>query len=208
MKNDLNPTKITDPNKFEKIVETLKNDGIIAYPTETVYGLGASIFSEKAIERLYQIKGRNSSKPVSVMVSNVGAACELCSDISMNAEKLMEKFWPGPLTIVFYASQKFKKSPLATKTVGIRFPDHEWSQKLVEKFRQPVTSTSANFSGKPPANSPADLDSELLAKLDLVVDGGVCDGRPSTVVDTTLAEIRILREGAIPKSEILKALNY
>ena len=175
---------------IKKASEIIRRNGIVIYPTETVYGIGASIFSSEALERIFEIKKREKDKPISVAVSDFVMMDELVYMGEME-KKFIKKFLPGPVTIIL---QKKEKVPdiltSGSEFVGIRFPDHRTTIRLIELAGVPITSTSANFSGETP---PRKVD-EIRIRADYVIDGGECTGEPSTVVD--LVNKRILRKGA------------
>jgi len=199
---------LTTDNGLAKALSALKNDGVICYPTETVYGIGADIYSEKAVAKLYQIKGRSKAKPVSVMIGNKACLNDLCAEISDDAKALMDAFWPGPLTIIFKANKFLPGFMIsAENTIGIRFPDHHWSIQLTTALGHPITSTSANLSGRSPASTFGELEEELLDCVDYAYDGGACNGIASTVVNLSMDEPQILREGIIHSKQVWNALK-
>ena len=187
-------------NQIEKAAEVLKLGGIIAYPTETVYGLGANIFNENAIRRLFEIKRRSLNKPISVAVANF----KMLEDIACVFEKdkeILKKLLPGPVTIIL--PKKEVVSDLLTTgrdLIGIRFPENELTREIIEKAGFPITATSANFSGEEEITEAKYVKPEV----DFIV-GGDCKYKiPSTVVDLT--NRRILREG-VDLEEVKQALE-
>jgi len=175
----------------ERAVQVLRRDGIIVYPTDTVYGLGGDAFSDDAVLRVYEAKGRPLGKPISVAVSDAEMLCAIaCADDS--ALGLVGRFLPGPVTVVLEARSCI--SPLltgGTGRIGIRIPAHPLALRIIQGFDSPITATSANISGEKDPASPE----EVRVPYDLLVDGGNLPGLPSTVVD--LVERRILRRGAL-----------
>ncbi len=175
---------------INKAADILKGGGIVVYPTETVYGIGANIFSEKALKKVFEIKKRNSDKPISVAVSSFKMMDELVI-IGKKEQDFIEKFLPGPVTILF---KKKKSVPdiltPGTEMVGIRYPGHRIAIELIERAGVPITSTSANFSGDEPPHS---ID-EIKISADYILDGGICMSEPSTVVD--IVNMKIVRKGA------------
>lgn len=175
---------------LKKASEIISRNGIVIYPTETVYGIGASIFSPEALERIFEVKKREKDKPISVAVSGFLMMDELVYMGEME-KQFIKKFLPGPVTVIL---QKKEKVPdiltSGSGFVGIRFPDHRTTIRLIELAGVPITSTSANFSGETP---PRKVD-EIRIRADYIIDGGECTGEPSTVVD--LVNKRILRKGA------------
>ncbi len=198
-----------DPNNFtrqalEPAVEVLRASGVLAYPTETVYGLGADAFSESAVQRIYDIKGRGLKKAVSVMVADMGMVGELVDNIDERVRRVIDTFWPGPLTIVLRAGKRAPARIVSDEgKIGIRFPDHKLSRDLVALLGRAITSTSANLSGKPAPAEANEVADSLGDKIDHLIDGGACTfGVPSTVIDVTGNEIKLLRPGAIDFSKI------
>lgn len=175
---------------IKKASEIIRRNGIVIYPTETVYGIGASIFSPEALERIFEIKKRDRDKPISIAVSDFGMMDELVY-MGETEKRFMKKFLPGPVTFIL---RKKKKVPdiltSGSGSVGIRFPDHSTTIRLIELAGVPITSTSANVSGETP---PRKAD-EIRINADYIIDGGECTGEPSTVVD--LENNRIVRKGA------------
>lgn len=200
----LNP----EPEKIAAAVYVLKEGGVIAYPTETFYGLGADARNTAAIEKIFAIKGRAFHNPVSVIVANEDDLLPLVRDIPTEARLLMKRFWPGPLTIVFGAAPAVSDRLTAkTGKIGIRISSHPVASLLAGGLGAPLTATSANLSGEP-ESSDASAVREALGDLpDLMIDGGKTPGAPgSTIIDVTVRPFRILREGAIPGSLLQSAV--
>lgn len=194
-----------DINKIiAEVVKVLKSGGIIAYPTETFYALGVNARDEGALKKLYKIKGRPKKKPLPVIIGDRKRLKTSVKRIPSKAERLMKRFWPGPLTLVFEASSDIPQLLTAkTGKIAIRIPGERIALKLAKKAGFPITSTSANPSGKPPAIRPEKVIKYFDNKIDLLIDGGKTPGeKPSTIVDVT-GPVRILREGAIPSSVVL-----
>ena len=175
----------------DRAVQVLRRDGIVVYPTDTVYGLGGDAFSDDAILRVYEAKGRPLGKPISVAVSDTDMLCAIaCADGP--ALGFLERFLPGPVTVILGARSCIP--PLltgGTGRIGVRIPAHDLALRIINGFDSPVTATSANPSGEKEPASPG----EVRVPHDLLVDGGVLPGTPSTVVD--LVDRRILRRGAL-----------
>lgn len=190
-----------DPDEPElgEAAEVLNRGGIIAYPTDTLYGLGASIQHEAALKRVYEIKGRDSSKPLLLLIPDGKSLQPLVKEVSDVAQRLMEAFWPGPLTLVFKASKAVSTvCSGGGKTVAIRWPKSKVAKVLLLRVRVPLTATSANLSGGPQSTSAQEVIKYLGDQVDLVVDGGPCpDDRPSTLVDVSGPLPLVLREGRI-----------
>ena len=200
-----------DPAVVAETAELLKSGAVIAFPTDTFYGLGADISNEGAVRRIYSIKGRGYNKPILILISDRKELVSLISnkDLPTTACSLMDSFWPGPLTIVFYATESLSVLLTAsTGKIGIRLPDHEFCRKLIEKLEGPVTATSANVSGEPSLNNPNDVLNAMGDRIDVLVDGGITKGGlESTVVDVTGDKPVILREGAISSVDIRTVIN-
>lgn len=185
-------------------IKILKSGGIIAYPTETFYALGVNAMDEGALKRLYKLKGRPIKKPLPVIVGDIKGLKRLIKKLPPHAQRLIKKFWPGPLTIIFEASFDIPELLTAkTGKIAIRIPREEIALRLVKKAGFPVTSTSANPTGKRPAIEPEKVIQYFSEKIDLLIDGGKTPGgKPSTIVDVT-GNIRIIRKGVIPSRAIL-----
>ncbi len=199
---------ITSFDDLGDIVEVLRNDGVIIYPTETFYGLGVNGLSRKAIQKVFRLKKRDPLKPISVVISDLSMLQRVVSEIPPYSRKLLRKFWPGPLTIVFKASSQLPKELLGEAgTVGVRLTSHGWVRTLVRKAGFPITATSANISGETDISDPEDVLRLFEGAVDLIVDGGKTEGTfPSTVVDLSGGKPCLLREGAIPLNRIEKYL--
>lgn len=191
---------------LEKSVFILSKGGLIVFPTDTVYGLAAKFDEVDAIERIYQVKGRDQTKALAVLIGNLEQITIISPSISENATKLINYFWPGALTIIF-EKRKELNSPLSIdNSIGIRIPDDPFVRQLSERVG-PLATTSANRSGFPSTTKIDEVLDQIGDRIDLVVDGGECEGGvPSSVVDCRGEEIKILREGAISKEEIYNKL--
>jgi len=190
---------------IEQVSRVLKRGGVIAYPTETLYGLGALIDNPSAIERLRKIKGKK--EPILVLVSGIKMVEEYV-EVKAEARRLMEHFWPGGLTLVLPAlSGKGEELRAGSKGLGIRQSSEVFAQGLVEQLGIPITSTSANRSGKEPLKTAEEIEKELGAGLDLIVDSGARFSSVSTVVDLSGSELKLIREGVI-KFEEVKRVYY
>jgi len=197
-----------DEEKLAEAVRVMREGGVVAFPTETFYGLGADARNETAVEKIFRIKGRNFRNPLSVIVANDREVIPLVEEIPAAAKILMQTFWPGPLTLVFRASSSVLPRLTAdTGKIGIRVSSHPIARFLAAGLAGPLTATSANPSGGPECSS-ADAVIRTLGDLpDAVIDDGETPGGAgSTILDVTVFPPRILREGAIPRSLILNAL--
>lgn len=192
----------------DELVGIMRGGGLVAVPTETVYGLAGNGLDEKAVAEIYEVKGRPDVKPLSLMVHDAAAMERYCENVPPQAYTLAGKFWPGPLTIVMKAKPCVPEIVRAGgETVGLRCPDHPLTLELLEKSGVPFAAPSANPSGEA---SPKNADSVLKyfdGKIDAVLDGGECGiGRESTLIDLSRTPYRILRQGALPADEIADAL--
>ena len=180
---------------IKKAALVLKKGGLVAFPTETVYGLGANLLDKKAVSKVYEIKKRPRNKPLTVHVADTASVRKITGKIPACAAKLIKRYWPGPLTIIL-RDRRGKKT-------GFRMPDNKIAFGLIKKAGVPVVAPSANISGNRPPTSAAGVLRDLDGKVDIVIDGGkTAIGIESTVVDMTGRRPRVLREGAIPKAEI------
>lgn len=191
----------------DELVGIMRGGGLVAVPTETVYGLAGNGLDEKAVAEIYEIKGRPEVKPLSLMVHDAASMERYCESVPPQAYTLAKRFWPGPLTIVMKAKPCVPEIVRAGgETVGLRCPDHPLTLELLEKSGVPFAAPSANPSGEP---SPKNADSVLKyfdGKIDAVLDGGECGiGCESTLIDLSRTPYRILRQGALPADEIADA---
>lgn len=186
--------------------ECIKQGGLIAYPTETVYGLGVDPFNRQALSRLFAAKGRDAEKALIVLIRGPQDLPVLTTEIPSIAQSLIDAFWPGPLTLIFKAHPKLPKELLGGRdTIALRHSSATIAQSLVETLQGPLTSTSANRSGSPPAQSAIEADAQLGNHLDIILDGGPSpQSQPSTVLDISTNTPQILREGIIT-SDTLQA---
>lgn len=191
------PIKIT--NNIEIAVSSLKNGGIIAFPTETVYGIGVDGKNKDAYFKLYKIKERNEDKPIPFLISDTSYLKTMASNISEEAWLLAERFWPGPLTIILYSSDEFL---WVSHKIALRVPNHPICLSLLKEFKNPIATTSANMSGKNPATTVDEISPSIFKKIDVIMKGEVNYGIPSTIIDMT-EEPKILRDGAIHQ-EVLR----
>ncbi len=189
----------TGTRELEQAAEILRDGGIVAFPTETYYGLAVDPFNEMALARLYRAKERPPDKPVLVLVEHRRQLDRLVADTPDIARVLMEKFWPGPLTLVLPARDDLPAQLTGnTSTVGVRRSSHILARALVRTCATPVTATSANLSGHPPAVSAAEVEQAMGDRIDIVLDGGVTPGRlGSTLVGFGADGIIPIREGLI-----------
>lgn len=188
-----------DPNApDEKTIEfaaaLLQDGGLVAFPTETVYGIGANFQNKESISRLYEIKKRPLNKPFTIHISTTEMIAEMGCDTSPLADELIRRFWPGPLTIILESKNG---------KLGFRMPKNTVAKELISKAKVPLVVPSANISGEKPPAEAREVINALDGKIDLILDSGKTEfGMESTVVDTTSFPYKILRKGAIPRQDI------
>ena len=193
-----------DPDRPDKKIISqaacaLRSGGLVAFPTETVYGLGANLLNKKAVAKLYEVKDRPENKPFTVHIENISAIKSAGCRITKEAKILIDKYWPGPLTIILAREDGLK--------TGFRMPANKIALELIKEAGVPVVAPSANISGQTPPTTPDDVIGQLDGKIDILLDAGPTDvGIESTVVDMTVIPPSVLREGAIKKGELLKAI--
>lgn len=209
MENYLNLKNEIDYNRLNKPAKIIKNGGIVIFPTETVYGIGTNGFDSKAIEKLYKLKKRPYNKPISLLVSDINMVDLVAKDITDLEYKLMEKFFPGPLTIILKKRECVPDILTAGQdTVGIRIPSGEIARRLVEYVGNPIATSSANISGKPSETNMKNMIKDFETQVDYFIDGGESEiGIGSTVLQVVKGRPVILREGSISKEEIEKIIN-
>lgn len=189
--------------------DRIRTGGVVVYPTETVYGLGADPFDRSAFERIFNLKGREAEKGLILLVRGRQDLDTLVAHVPKAAEVLIDAFWPGPLTLVFPASPDLPKHLLgSTSTLALRMSDARLACGLLRHAGGPITSTSANRSGQPPVRSAREAADVLGRDVDLILDGGTSpDSRPSTLVDVSRGNPEILRPGRVPETEIRRVLE-
>lgn len=190
--------------KIEEAGKIIKQGGLVLFPTETVYGLGANGLDEKAVEKIYTAKGRKSDNPLILHISNYEMLKQITVNISEMEEKLMKAFWPGPFTIILERTEIVPNIVTAgLNTVGVRMPSGEIARKLIEYANVPIAAPSANISGKPSGTNVQDIYEELKEKVDFIIDGGETEvGLESTVVRVIDNVPHILRPGKITAEQI------
>ncbi len=192
-----------DMDLISEAIDIMAQGGIILYPTDTVYGLGANIFNNDAVKRIYEIKQRDKSKPLSVLVSNMGSM-ELIAHLNNNSREIINKWLPGPFT--FILNKKTIVSPYVSSSskVGVRIPDYKIARSLASIF--PITTTSANIANEDTLSNPHDILKQMGDCIDLVIDVGDLEGgEPSTVIDLTYPKPSLIRSGVI--SNTLKSIK-
>jgi len=202
---------VTDPVTpdgavIDEAVEILRGGGVIAYPTETLYGLAADAGNEAAIGRIFTIKGRDFHNPIPLIIGDRESLSPLVSEIPGRAVGLMDAFWPGPLTLIFHAAENLSPRLTAgTGTIGIRLSSHAIARSLAHGLGGAITATSANLSGEGGMASPERVLAVLGDRIDALIDGGTTPGGPgSTILDVTRDPPVVLREGAIPAAALMQ----
>ena len=197
-----------EPDRIDEAFALLKKGGVIAFPTETFYGLGADARNEAAIDKIFGIKGRDFRNPILVVIGERVHLDAFAADVPEDARKLMDRFWPGPLTIVFRAAISVSpKLTAGSGKIGIRLTSHPIAMAISKRLGGPVTATSANLSGAPECSSTAEVLSQLEGKIGGLVDGGKTPGgQGSTIVDATVSPVKVLREGVIDAALIQDTL--
>jgi len=198
-----------EPADIAQAVDVLRQGGIVAFPTDTVYGVGADVRQPEAIAALYEVKERPLSKAIPVLLARAEDLCSVAREVPKSAWRLAEQFWPGALTLVVRRSPSLPSILTAEgPTVAVRVPDHPVVRALIEGLGAPLAATSANISGQPSSVTADDVLAQLGGRIALILDGGPCPGgRSSTVVDLTTTPPRVLRPGPISAEQIRAALS-
>lgn len=195
---------LEEPRALEQAISAMRRGGIVAFPTDTVYGIGASLAHPEALERIFQIKHRDRDRTLPLLVSSPADLDKVTDHVEPVLLQLASAFWPGPLTIALPARPGLPPHVVAAdNTVGVRVPDHSVALILAQRCGGAIAVTSANLSGQSPARRPEEIDPALADELDLILDGGIArGGLASTVIRLEGATINVIREGAIPASAI------
>jgi L-threonylcarbamoyladenylate synthase len=191
---------------FPAAVEALKRGAVIVYPTETFYGLGADALNREAVERIASVKGRNPDSPIAVIVADQEMLAQIVSAIPPAAQKLVDRFWPGPLTLILPAKPGLPEALLNREgKIGVRVSSHPTAVRLTRELGRPLTATSANPSGQEPARTAEDARSYFAGTIEIFLDGGTLMGKTgSTVAEVVGRELKIIREGEISAQELEK----
>jgi len=191
------------PNAIQHAIDVLRNDGLVAFPTDTVYGLAAPVKNVESINRLYVVKGRNNTKAIAVLLGDSNQLSQVAVDLSETAWKTADHLWPGPLTMIVPRSPALPEILSPLPTIGVRIPDHPVALALL-KAAGPLAVTSANLSGNANTSTAKQVMKQLNGRIHLIIDGGRTPGGvPSTVIDLTTPEPKILREGPITLKQIM-----
>ena len=192
----------------DEAVRVLRDGGLVCYPTDTVYGIGAAASDDAAVRRLFAVKGRSPDKPLPLLLADVSDAARV-AEVTPLAKALAGRFWPGALTIVMRKAGSYRSLALAGgDTVALRVPDHELVRRIVRALGEPITGTSANRAGTRAPISAAEVAFQMGEMVELIIDGGQSRTRlESTVIDITRNEPEIVREGAVSRGEVEEALG-
>jgi L-threonylcarbamoyladenylate synthase len=197
-----------EERKYSRIVKTLNDGGVIVYPTDTFYGIGADCFAAAAVRRIYEIKKRDPSRPLLLVIADVDMAGRVASVLPPIFLELASRFWPGPLTLTLKASNAVPREVLGEgDSIAVRIPDLPWLRALISQAGYPLVATSANISGEREISTADEALALFRGKVDMIVDGGRTPGiRPSTVLDLTHDKPRLVREGALPRAALERYL--
>lgn len=194
--------KSTTESCLDRALEILESGGIVAFPTDTVYGIGTSAFNNEAVLSLFEAKGRSRMQAVPVLISSMAQIDTVTTGLSDLARSLAEKYWPGPITLVLSKNTNLAEAVSPSDTVGVRMPKHEFAKSLLDAVG-PLAVTSANITGHKSLSGADEVFQAMKGKIELVIDGGKTPGQvPSTVVDCTGMKPVIIREGPISQAEI------
>jgi len=202
-------TQVVSPEDLDLAVAFLKSGEPIAFPTETVYGLGAPVFQEATVKRIFQIKGRPSDNPLIAHISTLEQAALIGDDLPASFFLLAQQFWPGPLALVV---KRTRSGPAIVSaghpTIAIRMPSHRTARRLIDQLGEPLAAPSANLSGRPSPTSALDVLEDLDGKIPLIIDAGPCSiGIESTVLSLVSERLILLRPGSIKKEALEEALQ-
>ncbi|MDO9545309.1 MAG: L-threonylcarbamoyladenylate synthase [Pelolinea sp.] len=198
--------KQSNDQSISKAKSILQSGGVIAVPTDTVYGIACLVSDPNSIQLLYSIKERDLLKAIPVLIGALDQISNISKDLPESAHILAHNFWPGALTLVVNKHHNLPQELTTFPTVGVRMPNHNWLRQLMD-LCGPLAVTSANMSGEPSLATAHEVLDALSGKVDLLIDGGTCEGGiPSTVVDCTQSPIKILREGGIAKNMIYDSI--
>ncbi len=197
----------SDPNAIPRALEIFANGGLVAFPTDTVYGVAAGILNSTGIDRLYEAKARSANKAIAVLVAEIEQLDLLTPGLTLSAQRLAKRFWPGALTLVVPKLPDLPLNLSQLPTVGVRMPNHAFARALM-RAAGPLATSSANLSGETNTLTAQQVLEQLKGRIELVLDGGAAPGGvPSTVVDCTQDPPQILRQGAITAEDITSVFS-
>ena len=193
---------------IKKVIDTLNKNGVVILPTDTVYGIAADASNEEAVRKIYEVKHRKFTKPCNILVSNIDMIRKVTKNVSPEEEKIMKKYFPGALTMIFDKNDKIPNIVTANlDTRGLRMPNNKFLLERREKYGKPIVATSLNLAGEESYTNVEKIEKTLKNNVDLIVDGGETKiGIPSTIIKIEDKKIRILREGPITKEELQKEI--
>lgn len=192
-----------DLSVLSEAATVIQRGGLVAYPTDTYYGIAADPFNAKAVSRLFKVKKRSRSKAILLLINDVAELRVLVDRVSPLAEAVIKQFWPGPLTLIFQAASSLPNALIAgTGKIGIRLPAAPLPSALIRISGFPLTATSANISGQPASVTTLEVAEMIGEDLDLILDGGLCAPLPSTLLDLSDDSPKILREGRVPTASL------
>lgn len=196
------------PQLLNQAVELLRDGGVVAFPTDTVYGVGVDPFQPEAVRKLYRIKGRPDDKPIAILLGSIEDVARVAQTPSKTFSRLADRFWPGGLTLILEARDLPPEITAGGSTVGVRMPNHPLTLELLRSFGGPIAATSANKSGEEPATSAGEVGAQLGNRVDLIVDGGTTFTKvASTVLNLSVSPPKILRHGGIPDKLLMECLK-
>lgn len=199
----------TNQEEIKEIKKVIEENGLIIFPTETVYGIAASALSKKAIDKLYKAKKRPREKAINIMVSDKKEIEKYANINSKIERKIIDKYMPGEITIILEKKNDFGKSfTLPNNTIGIRIPNNSIALKIIKELKIPLIVSSANISGMESGKNPKEIEKFFNKSVDILIDGGIIEkGVPSTIIKVDNDKIEILREGKITKKEIENSIK-
>ncbi len=198
---------MSDPLALERALAVLRTGGLVAFPTDTVYGVGADAFAGESIARIFHVKMRPAEKSIAILLGSPADLPQVAASLPAHATRLADRFWPGPLTLVVWRKPELPATLGPGQTVGVRVPDHPFAQKLL-RAAGPLATSSANRSGGANNTTANGVFDDLGGLIELILDGGTTPGgTPSTVVDCTEDELRILRSGPIAPEALHAVLD-
>ena len=196
-----------DPLAISQALQVLQGGGLVAFPTDTVYGVAAPAFSAQGVEKLFFAKSRDAAKAIPILIGDPRQLSLVAAGVSRVAHRLAERFWPGPLTLVVPRHPGLPEIISPLPTIGVRMPDHLLALALLRQSG-PLATTSANLSGGSNAQTAQEVLEQLAGRVDLILDGGACPGGvPSTVVDCTTEALKIIRQGPLSLVDLQQALS-
>ena len=196
-----------EPKILQQAAEAISSGQLVAFPTDTVYGLGCNLFDELAVRRVYKAKQRLITKGLIAFIADLSQLDSLVSEIPEVAKELINAFWPGGLTLIFKAKEGIPRTVTKRNTLGVRLPDHKIPTQLVKEVGFPIATTSANRSGFSTPHTAQEVVASLGEKVDLLLDGGGTGGQESTILNVAVKPYKVIRHGAVEIDKIRKVLK-